>query len=358
MTSAFASAPHQDSFDLSVNMDNGTWYSARLMSSEDRFLTIVREACLFGSAPVFQRDDQSGTLLSGTGLEFSDVANDCGMWQQLRSLTTVPSEVRSALDMLVDYSIYAPQVDFLRGQAAGLTPPTSVGLHGEGLPAAVQNILRLHTGMKGKGKIEANLIIRALDLAFLPGWANQVQVAPLDDRYVSRAVMGKGHDAAMLYFEDKYMEPNRKKLSVYDSSEGTLFLLFVAALLVHSDSPRIFALDNVDNGLNPKMTREMIERLIEIVKTASESELDCGPRQVFLTSHNPTALDAFDLFDSDHRVFVVKRNEVGHTEITRLKPPEEITIRDDWVALRHGNSLSKLWIEGLIPDALGPKSEL
>jgi len=53
MTSAFASAPDQDSFDLSVNMDNGVWYSARLMSSEDRFLTIVRETCSFGSAQVF-----------------------------------------------------------------------------------------------------------------------------------------------------------------------------------------------------------------------------------------------------------------------------------------------------------------
>ena len=157
----------------------------------------------------------------------------------------------------------------------------------------------------------------------------------------------------MLYFEDQYMETNRKKLSVYDSSEGTLFLLFVAALLVHSDSPRIFALDNADNGLNPSMTRKMLERIIRIVKTASEEPLDCGPRQVFLTSHNPTSLDAFDLFDNDQRVFVVSRNEYGNTEITRLKPADGMT-REDWVATHHGNSLSKLWIEGEIDGALGP----
>lgn len=100
----------------------------------------------------------------------------------------------------------------------------------------------------------------------------------------------------MVYFLDKYMHSKRQTLSVYDSSEGTLFLLFVAVLLAHDDSPTIFALDNVDNALNPRMTRVLLETIIGITKESSEKGLICGPRQVFLTSHNPTSLDAFDLF--------------------------------------------------------------
>ena len=116
------------------------------------------------------------------------------------------------------------------------------------------------------------------------------------------------------------MHDSRKTLSVYDSSEGTLFLLFVAILLSHDDSPRIFALDNVDNALNPRMTKSLLEATIETTKMSSSAQLGCGPRQVFLTSHNPTSLDAFDLFDDDERVFVVERNQEGHTTVTRLKP--------------------------------------
>ena len=65
----------------------------------------------------------------------------------------------------------------------------------------------------------------------------------------------------MVYFIDKFMHGRRNTLSVYDSSEGTLFLLFAAVLLSHSESPGVFALDNVDSALNPAMTRAFMEAL-------------------------------------------------------------------------------------------------
>ena len=156
----------------------------------------------------------------------------------------------------------------------------------------------------------------------------------------------------MVYFVDRFMNTKRRTLTVYDSSEGTLFLLFVAILLAHDDSPKIFALDNVDGSLNPRMTRALLETIIDVTKESSAEDLSCGPEQVFLTSHNPTSLDAFDLFDDDQRVFVVARNQDGQTTVNRLKPPRNAT-REEWHQAKNGRNLSQLWLDGEISGALG-----
>ena len=148
------------------------------------------------------------------------------------------------------------------------------------------------------------------------------------------------------------MHAKRNTLSVYDSSEGTLFLLFAAILLAHHDAPRIFALDNVDNSLNPRLTRELVEQVIRVCTMTAKNKTAIGAKQVFLTSHNPTSLDAFDLFDDQQRVFVVQRNEKGHTVANRLKPPEKIN-REEWNIAKGGRNLSQLWLDGEISGALG-----
>ena len=150
------------------------------------------------------------------------------------------------------------------------------------------------------------------------------------------------------------MHLKRRTLSVYDSSEGTLFLLFIAVLLSHNESPKTFSLDNVDSALNPRMTRSLLETVIDTTRDAAAHDLHCGPRQVFLTSHNPTSLDAFDLFDDDQRVFVVERNDVGQTVVNRLRPRPGMS-RDDWEEAKNGRNLSQLWLDGEIRGALGQK---
>lgn len=152
------------------------------------------------------------------------------------------------------------------------------------------------------------------------------------------------------------MHAKRNRLSVYDSSEGTLFLLFASIILSHPKAPKIFALDNVDNALNPRLTRRLVEQIINVCqseKESGESEFsNVGAKQVFLTSHNPTALDAFDIFDEEQRVFVVSRNEKGHTIVKRMVPPKN-TSKDEWDILKGGRNLSQVWLDGDIPGALG-----
>ena len=159
------------------------------------------------------------------------------------------------------------------------------------------------------------------DLAFLPQWARSVEVGKIREYMASRDMLNRDED--MVYFIDRFMHRKRNTLSVYDSSEGTLFLLFAAVLLSHDKSPKTFALDNVDSALNPRMTKILLETVIEATNSAYDEDLEFGPRQIFLTSHNPSSLDAFDLFDDHQRIFVVERNEDGHTEITRLQPQRQ-----------------------------------
>ncbi|MEM9213185.1 MAG: AAA family ATPase [Cyanobacteria bacterium P01_F01_bin.150] len=94
------------------------------------------------------------------------------------------------------------------------------------------------------------------------------------------------------------------------ANEGFLFVLFYAALMVSQDTPSIFAIDNVDASLNPKLCTKIVG---DIVKLAKKFDKQC-----FLTAHNPAVLDAIDLEDDDQRLFVVSRNRKGHTLVKRI----------------------------------------
>ena len=190
----------------------------------------------------------------------------------------------------------------------------------------------------------------AIDLVWLPNWASKVRVGLIDPILKSREMTS--FDGNIIYFIDRFMHEKRNTLSAYDSSEGTLFLLFMTVLLSDADAPSIFAVDNVDSALNPSLTRRLLETIIRVIKRKEESKSRRGPTQIFLTSHNPTALDAFDLFDDSQRVFVVRRNENGHSVVTRLRPKEGWT-RENWEEVYQGRKLSQIWIDGDIRGALG-----
>ena len=104
----------------------------------------------------------------------------------------------------------------------------------------------------------------------------------------------------------------------------------------------------MDNALNPRMTKYAVAKITEVVCGQTYKSAGIGPEQVFMTSHNPTGMDAFDLFDETQRIFVVKRSEQGYTDVTRITPSKAQT-REEWIKLSAGRSLSELWISGEIP---------
>ena len=360
MKSAFKHLKLPKTLQITAEFPSETIYRVNLTGSpEDAILGFLSEGCTHGGEKIFRRNHADSTVL-GKSIP-GRLSRHRSIWDQVRNAFEFPSAVEDALENLHKFTVYTPQTDFLRGVKSGKVHTPPIGLHGEGLPEAVRGLLRQLHGLerkqrkqssaaRKKNKANYTLTRRAAQLAFLPQWASTVKVGKVEEYMASRDMLDRDRD--MVYFIDKFMHRKRNTLSVYDSSEGTLFLLFAAVLLSHKESPRVFALDNVDSALNPAMTRALLEAVIEITNTSCQENLDIGPRQVFLTSHNPSSLDAFDLFDEHQRIFVVERNEEGHTEITRLRPNRGMS-REDWYEAANGRSLSQLWLDGWIRGALG-----
>ena len=357
MKSSFKNDALPKTLELEATFSCNVRYKAVLQSREnDPLLRFFSEASYLDGHKIFGRSNRGA---SATGASHPNrLDNTRGIWDQIKATYDIPVQVGDAFSEFARFVIYTPQTDFLRGRQTGRVDTPPIGLHGEGLPEAVSSFLaewsrlgRLHDRDKLNGEESDWKTIHACtELVWLPGWASKFGVHRGKAMLTSRDIADRARET--VYFIDQFMHASRNQLSVYDSSEGTLFLLFAAIILAHPDAPRIFALDNVDNALNPLLTKKLVEQIVKVVTRSADHNPKLGARQVFLTSHNPTALDAFDLFDDRHRVFIVKRNKRGHTRADRLTPPEKIS-KEQWQLAMNGRNLSQVWLDGDIPGALG-----
>ena len=267
------------------------------------------------------------------------------LWDTHGSLVEMDTSSREALRTVSKYVIYAPQTAVMRGISTDNRVVEPLGLTGGRLPQAFREVL------KQRFNSDSSEIDDIFKIIWSPGWAKEVRIEPPDLDAIPDVLSASKE---VVYILDRYMTNRRNRLSAYDASEGTLYLLFVATILAHAESPPIFALDNVDGTLNPAMVRQLVEHIVAVMRgeLTDEEETSIRPRQVFLTSHNPTALDAIDLFESDHRLFVVSRNERGHTVFERIQPSSKMT-KEEWIKAQRGRNLSQLWLDGRIRKALG-----
>lgn len=354
MKSSFKNEDLPKTLSLDAIFDNDVEYKAVLQSREgDPLLRFFSESALLQKAKIFGRSNRGA---SATGVSHAHrLEQNRGIWDQIKATYEIDQKVDEEFQQFSRYVIYTPQTDFLRGRQSGRVDTPPIGLHGEGLPEAVAGFVEILTSARKSesqnySSSAKEILESCAKLIWLPGWASTVGTHLAKSSLTSRDIADRS--SKIVFFLDRYMHATRNRLSVYDSSEGTLFLLFAAIILSHPDAPKVFALDNVDNSLNPRLTRKLVEQIIHVCgRSDSESGL-VGARQVFLTSHNPTALDAFDLFDNENRVFVVKRNDKGHTTAERLVPPDGFT-KEKWEIVKGGRNLSQLWLDGDIPGALG-----
>lgn len=113
--------------------------------------------------------------------------------------------------------------------------------------------------------------------------------------------------------KDRFLDDALDQFDQRSTNEGFLFVLFYLALFISEDTPKFFAIDNIEASLNPKLCRELISRLVRLSK-----EHD---KQVIATTHSPAVLDGLDLTDDEQRLFVVYRNSEGRTRVRRVMPP-------------------------------------
>lgn len=354
MKSSFKNEALPKTLSLMASFSGDTTYNAELQSREsDPLLRFFSESARMGTTKIFGR---SGRGARTAGLSHPDrLEPHRGIWDQLKATSDTPESVAKEFLQFSRYAIYTPQPDFLRGRQSGKIDIPPVGLRGEGLPEAVSSFLaelnrQRQPARRGASTAARKIITSCADLVWIPGWASEFGVRQAKQSLISRDIVDRLGQT--VFFIDRFMHSSRNRLSAYDSSEGTLFLLFAAVILSHPDAPKTFAFDNVDSALNPRLTRKLVEQIIDVCRLSSQYDIKDGARQVFLTSHNPTALDAFDLFDDSTRVFVVTRSEKGHTVANRLVPPNGM-LRSEWETVMGGKNLSQLWLDGEIPGALG-----
>jgi predicted ATPase len=123
-----------------------------------------------------------------------------------------------------------------------------------------------------------------------------------------------------IQIKDRYLDKELPYFNQRSSNEGFLFLMFYFALFVSDDTPKFFAIDNIENALNPKLCTRLIQELVELAKKYD--------KQVIFTTHNPAILDGLDLQDDEQRLFTIYRNIYGHTKAERIFAPQPLEGED------------------------------
>jgi predicted ATPase len=226
------------------------------------------------------------------------------------------------IESLKDYALFAPVTPVLRGMAEDIAREP-LGLGGSGLPNAIQSLLNEEERTLGPFDLD--------EVWEMVEWAQGMSAAPGSEVPISPAIPTK---PTVLKFVDRFMQEGRNTLSAYDASEGALYVLFMLALSSHPKAPKLFAVDNFDQALHPRLAAALM-------RMVSQHLVSEGRRQMLVTTHNPLVLDGLDLRDGRIRLFAVERDRNGATQINR------ITLSEDLLAeAEQGMSLSRLWVMG------------
>lgn len=110
--------------------------------------------------------------------------------------------------------------------------------------------------------------------------------------------------------KDRFLAEGLQYFDQRSANEGFLYLLFYTTLFISPYTPKFFAIDNIDNSLNPKLCSELTKLLAQLAKDHD--------KQAILTTHNPAVLDGLNLNDDEQRLFVIYRNADGHTKANRI----------------------------------------
>lgn len=195
-------------------------------------------------------------------------------------------KVLSSVNILKNFVVFSPENTALRNleKEAQIEP---LGINGEGL-------LKLLSVIQHESPEQLTDIQESLELF---DWYDSLiipnELSPLERK---------------LTIQDRYLAVPFDQRS---ANEGFLFVLFYITLMVSNYTPKIFAIDNIDTSLNPKLCTKLIKVLSDLAKKYD--------KQFFVTTHNPAILDGINLGDDEQRLIVVSRNEQGHTCCDHIK---------------------------------------
>jgi len=294
-------------YDMKINpTDKFSYYSENFQKNDNRIAWRSYAGATLNENPINNLERTKSIL--GIMQNFDDSYND-------------------VINSLKQFAIYSPSTPILRGVSADNSFHEPLGLYGGGLAKALSELIQ-----DEENSDELQRFFELLD------WFQSIgTTVPTNTEVLpEESLLGN----KVVRYKDKFMSLKFNELYAYDVSEGALYILFVLVLLVHKKSPNIFALDNIDSTLNPGLVRQLMVHITEMLENHPE-------KQILLTTHNPTTLDALDLFNEQHRLFVVSRSNTGQTELKRIEPPKNMT-KDEWEEKYFGLKLSEVWLSGAI----------
>ena len=222
-----------------------------------------------------------------------------------------PSELENFFyfPFIANYIVYSPEQTSLRKfeESNQMYP---LGIKGEGLFQFLKELALNKKHKKTFDEIKNSLVL--LD------WYQDFQLP--------QNVM---QNEFALKIKDKYLYPTLQYFDQRSTNEGFLFLLFYSTLFISKATPSFFAIDNIDASLNPKLCMQLTKNLAALAKKHK--------KQVIVTTQNPAILDGLNLKDDSQRLFVVRRNDEGHTKANRIGYKHERKMK-----------LSEVWTNGFI----------
>lgn len=217
-------------------------------------------------------------------------------------------------DIIDDFAIYNANILALRGLIT-MSRRTPLGIYGENLDVAMS-------------ALPENVWTDVLERAKCVSWLDDVMVDPADERKYQGHKLGQSK--SNVYFRDRFMKRKNNVFSAENVNEGILHVLFYLTLFVSEGTPKVFGIDNIETALNPQLCRDLMQQLAELS--------DKHGKQALITTHNPAILDGMNLLDDEQRLFVVYRNDDGHTVTRRIKQ------KPDTKDVKY--KLSELWMRG------------
>jgi len=292
------------------------------MRQRGRAWPFKRELLKSKEAVVFERPPPNG-IVSGDP--------EAGLAALKRAELEANNPAVELLKLLSDYNIYEPNTPVLRGLTKE-PPRNPVGLSGGGLAGALADLYEIDA--TDKQFVFPGLPILRNELKELLAsvdWFGKLHA-------FKSQKMDDGSVRPYFGFEDRFFGAignDGYLLEPIEVNEGMLYLLFMAILCIHPNSPRFFGLDNADHGLNPRLVRHLTEAMCRWILGSTPS------RQILMTTHNPLVLDGLPLQDNRVRLFTVSRTNTGRTTIRRVAITPELIEQG-----KKGWTLSRLWVMG------------
>ena len=256
-----------------------------------------------------KKRSQGQKSISLTGRVTIDESKNIGLAEAFVSSLRKQSDLSKALQSFI---IFSPENTALRTfRFDGQVEP--LGINGEGLLKLISVLAEDENGATLE-EIKSSLK--------LLGWFEDLGLT--DD-----VLQG----SKRLELKDRYLPSGLKGFDQMSTNEGFLFLLFYFVLFSSDLTPKVFAVDNIDASLNPKLCQRLMRTLVTLAKKHD--------KQVILTTHNPAILDGLNLDDDDQGLFVVSRGRMGDTKIKPVKKPIS---KDGAPPVR----LSEMFIKGIL----------